>query len=159
MPGAQSVHNVLAPLGPIPTPGLRVALWLSSGGLALSACTTPTSARTPVEAPAADPIALRVEALAAQARQEEPRVTPMLVRLAEAAGGEMIKLKYRLKTEASATRKLNKHLLKHPGEEAAQVDLQDMLRYTMRIEDQPAGNYVKSVHHILETLEAAGHTV
>ncbi|CAN0547857.1 unnamed protein product, partial [Laminaria digitata] len=101
----------------------------------------------------------RVQALATRAQQEEPKVTPVLISLAEQAGGEMIKLKYRLKTQASATRKLNKYLLKHPGEEASQVDLQDMLRYTMRIDDQPQGNYVKSVHLILETLEAQGHSV
>lgn len=139
--------------------------------LALCACSTATpagnstahdpqpSVRTSTGADHAEAIAARVQLLAARAQQEEPKVTPVLIGLAKQAGGEMYKLKYRLKTQASATRKLTKYLLKHPGEEASQVDLQDMLRYTMRIDDQPSGNYVKSVHLILETLEAQGHSV
>ncbi len=158
MSGTEFVHTVLKP-------------WLGVGLLALCACSTarssgdsavvqPTPAvQTSTTTDHAQAVAAQVQALATRALQEEPKVTPVLINLAEQAGGEMIKLKYRLKTQASATRKLNKHLLKHPDKEASQVDLQDMLRYTMRINDQPAGNYVKSVHLILETLEAQGHSV
>ncbi len=158
MSGAEFVHTVLKP-------------WLGAGLLALCACSTASSSghstvvqptpavRTSTTAERAQAVAARVQVLATHAQQEEPKVTPALISLAKRAGGEMIKLKYRLKTRASATRKLNKYLLEHPGKEVSQVDLQDMLRYTMRVDDQPTGNYVKSVHLILETLEAQGHTV
>lgn len=135
-------------------PRRAAALYLT---LLAAACTTPQSQVGP--AATASAVQARVQALLEQARLQEPKVTPRLIALATSANGEMVKLEHRLKTEASATRKLNKHLAEHPEAEPGAVILQDMLRYTMRVEDEPPGNYVETIRRALATLEKDGHAV
>lgn len=122
--------------------------------LLLAACAT---APTPGEEDAA--VRARVRRQAAQAAAAEPALTERLVALAAKAGGEMVKLEHRLKTEGSAVRKMKLHLHEHPGSHPADLTLQDMLRYTMSVPDTPPGNYVRTVHEVLAVLEAEGHAV
>ena len=92
-----------------------------------------------------------------RAREEEPAVTATLIPLAESYKGSMYQLEHRLKTYNSTVRKLRVKL--HAGRTLESIELDDTLRYTVQIEDQPPGNYVKAVQDILQTLEKKGHSV
>lgn len=106
-----------------------------------------------------DAVQAAVQSLLDRALAEEPKLTPVLKELAARGGGELHKLRYRLKTRASAIRKMRKHLASHPDAKPEDIELQDMLRYTMKIEDKPGGNYVRIAQTTLHTLEAYGHTI
>lgn len=106
-----------------------------------------------------DPVEARVVALMDRAREAEPAVTARLASLAEARGGHLYKLEHRLKTKKSAVRKMRLKLAEDPSRTPEDITLQDMLRYTMVVGDQPPGNYVRAVHEALASLEAEGHTV
>ena len=101
----------------------------------------------------------RARALLERAREIEPEVTAMLVRIAGEAGGEMVGLEHRFKTLESSLRKMRLILTEDPALTPEEVTIQDALRYTMRVDDEPAGNYVRTVAGTLEALEARGHTV
>jgi hypothetical protein len=102
---------------------------------------------------------LYCEELLAKASDEEPTVTARLMRIAEDAGGELIKLEFRLKGRDSMLRKVNKALHEHPDYGLADVRIDDALRYTMRVEDEPAGNYIDTARATLKRFEVDGHTV
>lgn len=127
----------------------------------LLGCATSTAPTPPLPTPAQEEAAVRtrVAELMARAAADEPAVTERLKGLAAEAGGEMVKLQYRLKTERSATRKLKLKLHARPGALASEITLQDMLRYTMRVDDDPAGRYVETVARTLAQLESEGHEV
>ncbi len=109
------------------------------------------------------PVQITVEqhadAMMAQAAAAEPTVTAMLKGLAAEAKGDMFKLKYRLKSRKSTLRKLNLKLGKKPGATPTDIIINDCLRYTMRVSDEPAGNHVSAVVRTLKSLEAKGHSV
>jgi hypothetical protein len=104
-------------------------------------------------------IVSRAAELLAYARAAEPGMTALLLELARAAGGDMYKLEFRLKTEASLLRKMRSLLADAPPEEARHAQMDDVLRYTMRIEDEPPGHHADTVRAVLTALEARGHTV
>ncbi len=135
---------------------MRAVLPCSLFLVALVGCTSPGPLPT---ASKPDAVQAAVQTLLDRAQAEEPALTPMLKDLATRGGGELYKLQYRLKGRDSAIRKMRKHLAKHPGAKALDVELQDMLRYTMKVEDTPSGNYVRTAHATLQFLEAQGHTV
>jgi len=126
--------------------------------LALALVATAMACATPGPA-SSDPVVARVRVMMAEAESAEPAVTARLKALAEAYGGRLVKLEHRLKTEGSATRKLRLKLAKRPGATPEQITLEDMLRYTMVVGDDPPGNYVAAVHDSLAQLEAEGHRV
>jgi hypothetical protein len=101
----------------------------------------------------------RARELLDRAREIEPEVTATLIRLAGEAGGEMLGLEHRFKTLESSLRKLRLMLTEDPSLTAEEVTIQDALRYTMRVDDEPAGNYVRTVAGTLDALEAQGHAV
>jgi hypothetical protein len=94
-----------------------------------------------------------------RAEKLEPGLTPRLVEMAKARGGEMYKLKYRRKSEKSTRRKLHKILTEDPKKGLADVEIDDTVRYTMLIEDSPLGHHDKSVREILADFESRGHSV
>lgn len=90
-----------------------------------------------------------------RAQGAEPSVTDALQTLTAEVDGELIKLEYRLKRRESALRKVRKLLHTDPSRELASVELTDTLRYTMRVEDSPAGHHVSTIHRVLRHFEAA----
>ena len=132
---------------------MRAAHALAGLALLLGCATAPTAADQDAA------IHARVRVQMRQAAAAEPAVTAALVRLAQGAGGELVKLEHRLKTEASAVRKVRLQLHETPSAHPEDVTLQDMLRYTMALPDTPPGNYVRAVHEVLAVLEAEGHEV
>lgn len=134
----------------------------------LTACGPSVATVDPVEsggeeqAASRDPDAIlqeRARALLDRAREVEPTVTPLLSQLASAAGGEMVGLEHRFKTLESTLRKMRLELSEDPGLTPETVTIHDALRYTMRVDDDPAGNYVRTVAATLAALEREGHDV
>jgi hypothetical protein len=122
---------------------------------------TPSSSAAAVATaqPSSDPVGRRAEALVSLATEVEPDVTPLLKRLAAEQGGEMVKLEYRLKTRASTERKIRERLASQTGLTAAEVRIDDALRYTMKLADEPPGHYVQAARRTLAALEKHGHVV
>jgi hypothetical protein len=125
-------------------------------GLALLSCGPGAQAR-PDDTEAT--LQRRAEALLSRAREVEPPVTELLMRLAGEAGGEMVGLEHRFKTLESTLRKMRLILSEEPDVTAETVTIPDALRYTMRVDDDPPGNYVRTCAATLDALEAAGHRV
>jgi len=98
-------------------------------------------------------------ALMASALKTEPDLSPVLMTLAKSAGGEMWGFKYRFKSKKSLLRKINKLLLENPGKVVEDIRINDALRYTILIDDEPRGNYTDTLHRALEEMEALGHRV
>lgn len=140
-----------------------VTRWLALLAIATgcSANTTGGEARPVVSASAStpDPVSARVAALISLAREIEPTLTPLLVELAEREGGEMVKLAHRLKTEASTERKLRTELAQRPKLGVGDVRIEDALRYTMRVDDDPPGHYLAAARITLAALEERGQHV
>ena len=101
----------------------------------------------------------RVNELMAKAAAVEPTVTTLLQRHATEVGGELIKLKYRLKTKGSATRKVRARMAEDPKLAPRQVVLDDCLRYTLQVADEPAGHHVEVIRRVLKALASEGHEV
>ena len=89
----------------------------------------------------------------------EPELTKKLVSMAAARGGKMYKLEYRRKSLKSTRRKIHKILTENPEMRLADIDIEDIVRYTMLLEDKPAGHHNGSVAEVLKALEEMGHTV
>lgn len=119
-------------------------------------------AHSPPE-PSQQGLEARIEAHADQimaaAAALEPETTPMLKSLAEGVGGEMYKLEHRLKTRESLLRKLKKIAKKDPSKPVEDIEINDALRYTMRVDDDPPGLHAKTIKDVLEKLEAKGNKV
>jgi len=120
--------------------------------LLLSACGAATQA-------AGITVEQRADEIIAHAAEAEPAVTAMLQELAEEAGGRMYKLEYRLKSRKSALRKLRKILHEHPDRPVAALMINDSFRYTMLVEDDPPGNYVRAIQATFTRLLGEGHEV
>jgi hypothetical protein len=142
---------------------LAIALAMAVLGCGAEPAPAATSAPRPAASAVARPVdgvAARAAALVSKAESVEPAVTPVLVAVASELGGAMIKLEHRLKTRASTERKLRKILAEtspRPALEA--VELDDLLRYTIRFDDQPPGHYMEAASETLRRLEARGHLV
>lgn len=127
---------------------------------ALPASAGGTAAPQPSAASAtADPLVALADQLAARARTAEPAVTPLLERTARRLGGTLIKLEYRLKTKDSILRKIRSKLAADPATTLDAVVIDDTLRYTLQIVDEPAGHHVRAIREVIEALEAVGHQV
>lgn len=109
--------------------------------------------------PAEPALEARARSLLEQARLVEPRVTPLLRRLAANAGAELVGLDHRLKTLESTLRKMRLILAEDPTLDVEDVEIHDALRYTMRVDDEPSGHYVRTVVAVLDALEDVGHRV
>jgi hypothetical protein len=117
-----------------------------------------TTTATAAVLPPSDPVSERAEHFLSQAREHEPIVTPMLIAIATESGGEMYKLEYRLKTRQSAERKIRK-IASENNVPVADVWIDDALRYTMVVDDDPPGRYAKAVTETLTHLEKKGYAV
>jgi len=108
---------------------------------------------------APSPTVHRAKTLVAQAEDIEPEVTPLLQELAVQYGGEMIGLHHRLKTQSSTERKLNTIRTEVPGTPVSALTINDSLRYTMRVDDDPPGRHVAAIQTVLSALEDRGYAV
>ncbi len=106
-----------------------------------------------------DPVEAQAERLAAQAVAAERSVTPLVVELAAKLGGSTHKLKFRLKTKASILRKLRLRLAQNSTLKLSDVVIDDTLRFTLRIDDEPAGHHVGAIKQALAALAVKGHHV
>lgn len=90
--------------------------------------------------------------IAGAARGMEPAVTRTLSSVAESAGGQMVGLRNKLKTEESLSRKIatKAELANIPPE---QVRITDALRYTMQLGEDV---YTDSIRKTVQELEAKG---
>jgi hypothetical protein len=142
---------LLLACGPAPSPVVKPEA-------SVAVAPAPTNAPAPANDPAADPIAARADEIIAEARAAEPLVTPVLVQVAREHSGEMVKLEHRLKTKSSTIRKL-KTRMADKGLALHAVVIDDALRYTIRIDDEPPGRHLDGVKATLAALEADGHRV
>ena len=141
--------------------------------IALTACPPPTQAPLPAPttaprptslatassaAPKTDEVAERAAHFIALAKTNEPDVTALLNSVAKELGAEMYKLEFRIKTQASAERKIRMIVAKH-NVKVSEVWLDDALRYTIKLDDEPPGAYVAGVQKVLTRLETASHRV
>lgn len=108
-------------------------------------------------APPGHPAEARAAVLVEQAREVEPTITPMLQELAQRQNATLVKLDTRLKTRASTARKLRKELAEEPEVALEDIVLNDLVRYTMVVEDQPPGHHVQTIRAVIAALEARGH--
>ena len=95
----------------------------------------PTASAVPDPVPPPDPVEARAAELAAQAATWEPKVTPIVVGLAQKLKGDTYKLEFRLKTIGSISRKLRLRLSEDPTAQLGDVVIDDTLRYTLKFED------------------------
>ena len=98
-----------------------------------------------------------------KASDAEGTVTALLRGLATAHKAQLRGLSHRLKTQSSTVRKLkkiyNKALSKGQDPTPNTLTISDALRYTMEVDDQPPGHYVKTVNTVLKSLEGKGFKV
>lgn len=130
---------------------LVLALW--------AACCPATPAPLPVVPAAADGVVEQANAVVAHATRVEPGVTSTLETLVSTHHIAFVKLSYRLKTVASTERKIRQILAAHPDVQPSAVRIDDALRYTLRVDDEPAGRYVEVTRAVLAALETKGHVV
>jgi hypothetical protein len=118
-------------------------------------------ARGPTRAAPASPDEVErvADRLMARARAHEPAVSALLGRLAAEVGGRLAGFEHRLKTRASLLRKMRKLLHDHPAWTAADVVINDALRYTIEVGDAPPGQHARAIRTALAALESAGHRV
>lgn len=143
--------------------GLLVALSACGAGVPAADRIDAPDAAGSTSAPTSAGIVVEAEQRAVVLRREaeaiEPGLTKTLKQVAKQVGAEFVKLKFRLKTVRSAARKIRKHKLEDPKLRVALAKLDDMLRYTMRLEDEPPGHYVEAGREVLRTVESHGHRV
>ena len=97
--------------------------------------------------------------LMARARSHEPPVSALLGQLASEVGGRLAGFEHRLKTRASLLRKMRQVLHDNPSWTPADVRINDALRYTIEVDDEPAGRHVQAIRSAFARLEALGHRV
>jgi hypothetical protein len=116
-------------------------------------------ARSSGAATSRDEVERVADRLMAQAREHEPAVSYLLGRLAAQVGGRLAGFEHRLKTRLSLVRKMRKLLHENPAWTAADVEINDVLRYTIEVGDVPPGTHARAIRTALAALEAAGHRV
>lgn len=104
-------------------------------------------------------IEVRVEELMTKARAAEVWITPALTYLTRERGGELEGLENRLKSRSSLTRKLSTRTAEYPDTLLERMLVEDAIRYTIVIEDQPQGHHDRSIHEILAILSGVGHEI
>ncbi len=140
---------------------LPLVLALACGAPAPAARTPEPTVASPRITPGRDDadVAALADRLAAAALAHEPVVSALLTQVAAASGGELAGFQHRLKSRASTIRKIRHLLAGHPGWTAADVVLDDPLRYTLVVADAPPGTHVATVRRAFAELEASGHRV
>lgn len=120
----------------------------------LAACTvTPES-----PGKASNQITAYANKLQASAAEAEPWITPILLYLAEDLDAEMAGLDFRFKSRESMIRKIESKMLERGIEHPEDVSIRDALRYTMTLDDEPAGSHDESIAKTLTLFENVGHT-
>ena len=97
--------------------------------------------------------------LMVKAREAEPSVTADLEAIAESAPAELAGLEHKFKKRDSLIRKIRTYLARDPKLSVAEVRITDALRYTLLIEDDPRGLYLRTVREVVTVFEADGHEV
>jgi hypothetical protein len=117
-------------------------------------------------APPADPQAERdaaVERLAVdlmkRAASHEPETSRVLKEVARRAGGALVGFQHRLKRRASLLRKIRSKLAADAALDVGQVVIDDALRYTLQVRDEPPGAHADAIRTAFGELERAGHRV
>jgi len=130
-------------------------------GLAVAVVFAACGASVPGPGPGEDEV--RIEAFAdrlmSDARALEPSVSARLRTLADAAGGELAGFEHRLKSRESLLRKIRLRLAEQARPRLQDVVIDDALRYTIRVDDEPSGHYRETVHDVLVALERDGNVV
>ena len=102
---------------------------------------------------------LYAEELTELAQDAGAWVTPILVYIAGYYNGDMVGLEFRYKSRESTVRKIEAKMQRDDLENPREVSIRDALRYTIRFEDHPSGNYDDAVAGVLELMENTGHQV
>lgn len=126
----------------------------ASQGVMASASAAPSARRGATD----DDVATYATEILERAAATEPDVTPRLVTVAEQMGGAMVKLEHKLKTRASTERKLRAKMAED-GVSLRDVVIDDALRYTMKVDDEPPGRHVEAIGAVLDALSQTGHEV
>ncbi len=93
------------------------------------------------------------------ARAREPGLTQELQALAIREQVRLHGLQHRLKTQKSLARKIQTYLVQGKAASLSEVVINDSLRYTFLIEEEPPGHYNQVARTILSTLESSGYRV
>lgn len=101
----------------------------------------------------------RADVLHELAKAHEPALTQALQSLTRSQQARLHGLSHRFKTTDSLARKIQTRMDAGQATRPDQVDIEDALRYTILIEDDPKGHYDSVARHVLESLEALGHEV
>src|SRR5690606_24765348 len=101
-----------------------------------------------------DAIARLADDYMARAAAHEPEVSRILQEVAARVGGTMVGFEHRLKTRDSLLRKIRSRLAEDPTLEVSRVVIDDALRYTLQVEDDPAGHHERAIRTALQALEA-----
>ncbi len=120
-------------------------------GLLVSACASAPDAAVDVPS--------RVGFFLAEARAVEPSVTALLTEITDRRGGDLAGREHRFKTRASLERKIAGMLRDDPALAPDEMVIDDALRYTVRVEDEPAGHHVRVIREVLAALVGRGHRV
>jgi hypothetical protein len=139
-----------------PSNTLSLKAFVLAAGLLLSACPGPAPQRR-AKTSSTPGVNARVEQLLAQARAQEPTVSALLRKVAAEHDGTLVGFSHRLKTRRSMTRKIKLILSQGKAKTAAEVILNDALRYTVQVADNPAGRYVATIKTSMSRLQKLGH--
>jgi hypothetical protein len=140
------------------------AFWLTAPVLVVLACSG-TDKQEP-QRPEAKPTSVEIrddafnrvaDDYVEAARASEPKITALIQTLAAEKHVELDGIEHRLKSRKSVLRKL--HLQAGPTGEAQDVELNDTLRYTFVIDDDPPGTHTSAVATILRSLEESGQLI
>jgi hypothetical protein len=116
--------------------------------------------QVPIDSPERDAAIERVaDQLMARATASEPSVSELLRQLAVDVDGRLAGYENRLKRRASLVRKLHKLLIEHPDWQPHEIVVNDVLRYTIEVNDRPPGRHAEAIRTTFARLEAAGHIV
>jgi len=104
-------------------------------------------------------LAAYVDELLEKAAEAELWITPTLQFLTRRRGGHLEGLEYRLKTRKSLARKVSTLAAENPNLPLEEIPIDDAVRYTVVIEDEPPGHHDDSIREILEIMDGIGHEV
>lgn len=142
---------------------LIVAAALAAGACGGGADPAPSRQEARAGSPAPRDDDAEVERLAddllARARTHEGPVSALLGQLASEVGGRLAGFEHRLKTRTSLLRKMHQLLHENPGWTPADVPINDALRYTIEVDDEPPGRHAEAIRAAFARLETAGHRV
>lgn len=121
----------------------------SYGGYTLKPVDNPGASGRPADVVAA------AKAVRARAAESEPQITRDMIDVANANGGTMEGLDFRMKAESSLARKIDDEKAELGGDvQATASKMSDVVRYTMTFDD---GNYVDGTAKTIADLEAQGY--